>query len=486
MRGSSSGTVSPSPLSTSSWTSSRGGGVDAVDAAAGCPCPGRGAPTRPMRRPAGRQPQLGLGGGAVGVRVAGRHQRAPVPVGDHPVDRRRSEVVAVTDGLLAPAAVVDHARPPSRPTGGRGPRGRARCGGPGCAASTPRGRRWPARSSATRRARPARHAGQPLGPVQVEHVDGGERRRQPVGVVEQVVRHGPDVDPVAERRVEALVVPVVVGGRRRPAACGSPTSGTPSRGAGVSSTWWTAAISPLTDRHSARPSTSTVVTRSTGGPVGRDVQRLAGHLGHQHGHRARAACRGRRARSCDGAACGRRPRSGPGARPARVAGVLAQGRAACHEGVVGQVEGAGRVCRRRRPGRRGRSGSRPARPAARSRPAAGRWAPRTRPGGGASGRSRRPGRPPPAGRRAGAGRGAPTPRCGRRSRSTRRGRRTPARQAGRRRPERRSAGPRRAARGAATVLGSPARGRPGAGRARRPPACPAQSRVICRRRNGPR
>ncbi len=194
-----------------------GAGVDAVDEQLGVLArPGR--PDHADPQAGGRQPELGLGGGAVDL-GAGRHQRAPVAVRDDAVDGGRREVVPATDGLLAPVAVVDHGRGrlgPRAVEGGVVGRGvgrevvlRPHDGD----ADVTQGLGHPARPA-------GRHAGQPLGPVQVQHVDGGERVRQPVGVVEQVVGHGPDVDPVAERGVEALVVPVVVRGRRRPAASG--------------------------------------------------------------------------------------------------------------------------------------------------------------------------------------------------------------------------------------------------------------------------
>ena len=172
----------------------------------------------PDPQTARRQLQLALGGLPVDAGQPA-HQRAPVAVRDHAVHRRGCEGVALGDRPPAPLAVVDHGR---RGLGPRLVHGRGLGGGVGRQvvlgphhghADVPQG--------LGHSPRPAhRRPGQPLGPVEVEHVDGGQGRGQPLGVVEQVVGHRPHVHPVGERAVLASAVPVVVGGRHHPQLAG--------------------------------------------------------------------------------------------------------------------------------------------------------------------------------------------------------------------------------------------------------------------------
>ena len=273
---------------------------------------------------------------------------------------------------------------------------RGRRGAPGCAGSTPRARRCPAGSAATRRDRladgPVSHSGQwrwntSTAASAAASRSGSSSRWYGTGRTSTRSASGP---------YRHWLVPVVVGGRHHPQLAGHrPAEARPPARASARP-GGPRASSPLTERHSASPSTSTVVTRSTASP-------------------SAVTCRGWPGIS--GTSTARAPGRPLGEREA-----LVDGQGAAGDGVAGPAGGrpggrgprrAGRRWRRTRrgrgrarrrrgrrrwPGRRGRTGSRPARPAGRSRPAAGRWARRTRRAGGARGRSRRRGRPRPAGR----------------------------------------------------------------------------------------
>ena len=182
-------------------------------------------------------------------------------------------------------------------------------------------------------------ADEPLGPVEVEEVDAGQRLQQPVRPVEQVVGNGTRVDPVAQRTVEALVVPVMGGGRHDPQpGCDRPAKPHPRARRQLH----------LMDRAQlpvdAAPLGQAVDVHGRHAPdgisLGIDVEPLGGGLGDEDGQRTGRAVEGQllldRERASVDAVAGE-PAGG------QCLGLRAQLPGRPHEPVVRQVEGPGSV-----------------------------------------------------------------------------------------------------------------------------------------------